>query len=268
LKPMAVNVNPQMKFCILLSFLFANAFLLCAQNEKSFTYVHGAIVRGDSTKKEVSLVFTGDEFGEGLPVVLQTLKNEKVKASFFFTGRFYRNRQFQTSIQRLKKAGHYLGPHSDAHLLYCDWTKRDSLLVTKDSFENDLAKNLSAMKEKGLPLFPKRFFIPPFEWWNDSVARWTKENGLTLFNFTPGIRTNADYTWPQMTAAYKSSEWIIKWLKEFTATNPGGLNGAIILLHAGTDPQRQDKLYNRLGEIIRLLKTEGYRFKRIDALLN
>src|ERR1051325_10480124 len=59
-----------------------------------FTLSHGAIVRGDSTKKSLALVFTADEFGEGLQYIEQTLRREKVKGSFFFTGRFYRNKEF------------------------------------------------------------------------------------------------------------------------------------------------------------------------------
>lgn len=230
------------------------------------TSSHGAIIRGDSLKKEVSLVFTADEFAEGLPAIISTLKKENIRGSFFFTGRFYRNKTFKPFVQQLKKDGHYLGPHSDQHLLYCDWVKRDSLLVTKDSFDKDIIQNLNAMIAAGLPVVMPHYFIPPYEWWNDSIASWSKASGLTLFNFTPGIRTNADYTWPELGAAYKSSEWIINWLKEFVTNNPAKLNGAIILIHAGTDPRRQDKLYNRLSEVIEYLKERGYRFKKIDEL--
>lgn len=228
---------------------------------------HGAIVRGDSTKKQIALVFTADEFGEGLPAIINRLQKEKVKAGFFFTGRFYRNAAFQTYIQQLKKDEHYLGPHSDAHLLYCDWTRRDSLLVTRDSFEKDMAQNLSAMIALDLPVHRPHYFIPPFEWWNDSIAGWSKAMSLQLFNFTPGIRTAADYTWPELGASYKSSDWIIASIKNLLAEKPTVLNGAVILLHAGTDARRKDKLYNRLGELIGYLKKSGYRFSRIDALL-
>jgi endoglucanase len=41
----------------------------------------------------------------------------------------------------------------------------------------------------------------------------------------------------------------------------------VLLIHAGTDPRRKDKLYNRLDELISYLKKEGYSFKKIDALL-
>lgn len=234
----------------------------------NFTFSHGAIVRGDSTRKEIALVFTADELGEGLPTIIRTLKNQGVKGSFFFTGRFYRNSAFANAIQVLKKEGHYLGPHSDQHLLYCDWIKRDSLLVTQQIFANDIQKNRQAMKAVGVKASKPGYFIPPFEWWNDSIAAWSTAQGLTLMNFTPGIRTNADYTWPEMGGAYKSSSWILNWLTDFATATADGLNGAVILIHAGTDARRSDKLYNRLEQIITFLQGRGYRFKRIDELLN
>lgn len=237
------------------------------QDRLKFTFSHGGIVRGDSTGKELALVFTADEFGEGLPSILQTLTKQKIKGSFFFTGRFYRNKNYQASLKKLYRTGHYSGPHSDQHLLYCDWNKRDSLLVTRDSFNYDITQNLGAMKARGLPVLLPHFFIPPYEWWNDTIAAWSKAQGLTLINFTPGIRTNADYTYPEMGVAYKSSDRIMNWMKEFAANNPTAFNGAIILIHAGTDPRRKDKLYDRLQEMIQYLKRNGYRFKRIDELL-
>ena len=231
------------------------------------TYSYGGIVRADSTKKEIALVFTGDEFGDGLSSITETLKKQNIKGSFFFTGRFYRNPLFQPYIKQLYKNGNYLGPHSNDHLLYCDWNNRDSLLVTKQTFITDMRQNLEAIKNLGIDILKIRYFIPPYEWWNDSIAAWSKEEGLQLINFTPGIKTNADYTYPELGESYKSSEWIIQSLKQFAVQNKNGLNGDIILIHAGTDARRKDKLYNRLNELIDYLKFQGYHFKRVDELL-
>ena len=110
-------------------------------------------------------------------------------------------------------------------------------------------------------------FIPPYEWWNDDIAKWCNEIGLSLFNLTPGSATNADYTYPEMGKAYKSSEELLDHIKQLSK-KPSGLNGYILLIHAGTDPRRTDKLYNRLNEMIDYLKKDGYGFKRIDDLLN
>ena len=39
----------------------------------------------------MALVFTGDEFAGGRDPIADTLQRRGVKASFFLTGRFYRN---------------------------------------------------------------------------------------------------------------------------------------------------------------------------------
>ena len=226
----------------------------------------GAIIRGDKTAKQLALVFTGDEFADGAETIVRVLKQRGVKASFFFTGRFYRNADFKLSIQRLKRDGHYLGAHSDEHLLYCDWKKRDELLISRAEFEEDLNKNYLAMKAFGISKNNARFFLPPFEWYNRSISIWTEQMGLQLINYTPGTRSNADYTTPEMTN-YVSSEAIMKRIKEYEALDPAGLNGFILLLHIGVAPERTDKFYDRLDDLIVWLRRKEYRVVRIDQLL-
>ena len=228
---------------------------------------HGAAIRGDISKKEIALVFTGDEYGEGLPSIIQTLNKEDVKGSFFFTGRFYRNPLFKKDIQALKDGFHFLGPHSDQHLLYCDWTKRDSLLVTRGLFLHDFNQNLKTMRDNQWLEPGNHYMIPPFEWWNHTVAKWANETGISLLSFTPGTGSNADYTWPEMGNSYKSSEAIIQSIKAFEAKDPNQLNGVVLLVHVGTDPRRKDKLYEHLGILIADLKAKGYQFKTVDDML-
>lgn len=231
-----------------------------------FLYNRGGIIRGDSSKKSLSLVFTGDEFADGGNFILETLKNENIQASFFFTGNFYRNPSFHSLVTALKKEDHYLGAHSDKHLLYCDWDKRDSLLVTQKKFSSDLVSNYAAMNSFGIKKAEARFFLPPYEWYNDSISTWTKKTGLELVNFTPGTRSNADYTWPEL-KNYQSSEAIYQSIINFERSRRSGLNGFILLLHIGTDPRRIDKFYNRLPALIQYLKSKGYQFETVDQLL-
>ncbi|MCZ4243174.1 polysaccharide deacetylase family protein [Pedobacter punctiformis] len=217
--------------------------------------------------KKIALVFTGDEFADGAEIITKTLQTEKVKASFFLTGNFYRNASFRSLITNLKKDGHYLGAHSDKHLLYCDWTKRDSLLVTQTEFEEDLNANYREMAKFGISKADASFFLPPYEWYNKTVASWTKKENLNLINFTPGTRSNADYTDPEMGKSYRSSDEIFQSIVKYNETKPNGLNGFILLLHIGTDSKRTDKFYDQLPKLLRYLKTNGYELVRIDNLL-
>ena len=236
------------------------------ETQSRFLFEEGAIIRGDKTAKLLALVFTGDEFADGAPTIIRVLKRRGVKASFFFTGRFYRNPEFRSSIQQLKRDGHYLGAHSDEHLLYCDWNRRDELLISRETFEDDLKKNYVAMQAFGISKANARFFLPPFEWYNRRISKWTDEVGLQLINHTPGTRSNADYTTPVM-KNYVSSEAIMQRIKEYEALDPAGLNGFILLMHIGVAPERTDKLYDRLDDLLKWLGGNNYHLVRIDQLL-
>jgi endoglucanase len=226
----------------------------------------GAITRGDSLQKKIALVFTGDEFADGGTAIAKILKEENIKASFFLTGNFYRNANFKSIITDLKKQGHYLGPHSDRHLLYCDWNKRDSLLVSKMEFDQDLEANYAEMAKFGITKNDAKYFLPPYEWYNKTIADWTNKQGLTLINFTPGTRSNADYTYPEM-ESYRGSQEIYDSIINQAELKANGLNGFILLLHIGTDPRRTDKFYHQLKQLITYLKKNKYELTRINNLL-
>jgi endoglucanase len=234
--------------------------------KKNFSYDRGAIIRGDSTRREIALVFTGHEFGEGGTFIDSLLLKENIQASFFLTGDFYRNEQFRPLIKGLRRRGHYLGAHSDKHLLYCDWTKRESLLLNEQQFSLDLADNYAAMAAHGIEANKSRYFLPPYEWYNDSIAVWTNRFGMQLINFTPGTRSTADYT-KETDKNFRDSESILNSITGYEISRPSGLNGFILLTHVGAGPGRTDKFYKKLPELIKNLKSKGYQFVRIDTLL-
>lgn len=225
-----------------------------------YPVIRGAIVRGDTAVRSIALVFTGHEYAEGGEAVRGALKASGTPASFFFTGDFYRT--YPALVSRLKKDGHYLGAHSDKHLLYCSWEKRDSLLVSREEFLSDLQDNYREMKKAGIKKKKAGYFLPPYEWYNETIASWTREEGLQLVNFTSGTLSHADYTTPSM-PNYRNS----KVIRESIRKKEKEMNGFILLVHIGTDPERTDKFYDQLPEMIRELKEKGYEFVRIDALL-
>jgi endoglucanase len=227
--------------------------------QNHLTVSHGAITRMDSTKKIIYLVFTGHEFADGGTVIRNTLRRQKITASFFFTGDFYRNARYRSLISQLKKEGHYLGPHSDKHLLYATWENRDSMLVSKRQFLEDLRGNYAAMHAYGIEKKDAPVFLPPYEWANKQIGEWCREVGVRLVNFTPGTRSNADYTVPDETN-YRSSKEIEQSILTYAASRPGAMNGFILLMHIGTDARRSDKLYAQLDGIIASLKRSGYTF--------
>ena len=121
-----------------------------------------------------------------------------------------------------------------------------------------MKNNYDALETLGIHKDRSSIFLPPYEWYNDSISVWASEKGIKVINFTPGIISNADYTIPSMGKQYRSSEEIFNSIINFE--NKNGLNGAIILVHIGTSPERTDKFYNRLNELIDKLKSKEYKF--------
>lgn len=169
-----------------------------------------------------------------------------------------RDRKWNKIIKRIIKENHFLGGHSDNHLQYAAWRTRESL-VTTDSLLQDLQRNMDELEKWGVSKEDANYYLPPYEFYNAQNIKDIETFGLEAINYTPGVRTAADYTTPDM-SNYKSSGELIDSLFEFEQTE--GLVGAIILIHPGTVPERTDKLYYRLGEIIEYLKLKGYIFTR------
>ncbi|MEZ4939949.1 MAG: glycoside hydrolase family 9 protein [Saprospiraceae bacterium] len=219
----------------------------------------GALVRSDTGRKTIRLIFTGDAYAEGANSILRTLRRAGVQASFFVTGNFCR--RYPKLVRKLRKAGHYVGAHSDRHLLYCSWQNRDSLLVSQAEFMADLRGNFDELRKAGIPKAEARVFIPPYEWYNDSIVAWSREAGLAPVNLSAGTLSAADYTTPDM-KNYRSSAAIYDSILDREQRDPNGLNGFHLLLHLGAGPGRKDKFYQRLGDLIRELEARGYGWER------
>lgn len=219
----------------------------------------GAIIRKDTEKKVIRFIFSADNAFEGAPFILKTLEKHNAKASFFLTGNCLRNKQHKAIIKKIIKAGHYVGGHSDNHLLYAPWDDRQAMLVTKDSLITDFKKNMIELEKIGIDVSKVSYYLPPFEYYNKKTVEWIKELGVESINYTAGIRTPADYTIPGM-KNYKGSEELLSQLFQFEKEK--GLNGAIILLHPGTQKERTDKLYLHLDSILTELAILGYSFER------
>jgi peptidoglycan/xylan/chitin deacetylase (PgdA/CDA1 family) len=223
-------------------------------------------VRGAVGQKKIALAFTGHSFAEGGATFLGELGRRKAKASFFFTGEFLANTNFELLVRRIIAEGHYVGPHSDKHLLYCNWDKMEKTLVTRDDFRADLNANLQKIERFGVSRASVKFFLPPFEQYNPDVVAWSAEMGLTLINLTPGTRSNADYTGEAETN-FVSSQAIFDSIVKRERDDPHGLNGFILLFHIGSGPGRADKFHARFGELLDYLSGKGYKFVHVDELL-
>jgi peptidoglycan/xylan/chitin deacetylase (PgdA/CDA1 family) len=250
---------------VLIAVVLAFSLGIAGLCQDALLRIKDGIVRGDTSRKELALVFTGDSYAEGGLTILDALKSRAIKGSFFFTGNFLRNPQFAPLIQRIVEEGHYLGPHSDRHLLYLSW-EGDHLLVGQDEFIKDVKDNLAEIARFGVDLRNIGYWIPPYEHYNETIAKWSRQLGLTLINFSPGTISHADYTGEQ-DANFASSQKIWDSIFKKEREDSHGLNGFILLIHIGAGDGRKDKFFYRFDRLIEELSGEGYRLLRIDQLL-
>jgi peptidoglycan/xylan/chitin deacetylase (PgdA/CDA1 family) len=239
---------------------------LQAEQRPQWTYVEGGVTRGDTSKKQIALIFTGGEFGEGTGHVLDTLAAHKIKASFFFTGDYLRKPEHAEFLKRIIAEDHYLGPHSDSHPLYAPWEDRSKTLVTEEFFKKDLQKNIDDLRKLGALRDDKKpiYFIPPYEWYNADQSRWSRDMNVMLFNFTPGSGSNRDWA-PEDHKSFVPSKKIIEDVLAYETKDPHGMNGFLLLLHVGS--QRKDKTFLLLDELLKQLEARGYHFVTVDQLL-
>lgn len=240
------------------------SYYLSELESKNRVMEQGAIIRGDIGRKDIFLMFSGGDFNDGNDTILNVLNNHNIKANFFFTGDYFRNHENYNFIRELVDREHFVGAHSDKHLLYMPWENRNELLVTKEEFITDLENNYMELKKFGIDKNSAKYFLPPYEWYNSKIAKWTEEIGLKLLSFSHGTKSNADYTIPSMGEKYVDSKSIYNSIINFEKESKNGLNGFHLLLHVGTHPARKDKFYYYLYELIEELSSLGYNFEKLD----
>ena len=131
-----------------------------------------------------------------MPSSVPCLRSRGIKGGFFFTGEFYE--LYPDVVKRLLDEGHFVGSHSYGHLLYMPWEDRDSLLVTREEFENDMMKSYETLRKASIEYKDAPVYIPPYEYYNKEISAWAKNMGIQVINYTPGTMSNADYTTPDM----------------------------------------------------------------------
>lgn len=227
----------------------------------------GGIIRGPKNEKKIALVFTGHEFAEGGETILNELSNHTARASFFLTGDFLDRPENDLLARRIGREGHFLGPHSDKHLLYCSWDREPQTLVTEREFFWDVSQNESKCGRYRKQMNRQSsYFLPAYEHFNRDITDWTRKSFQNLICYTPGTLSQADCTL-EADSNFVSSQAIFDSVLKREQEDPQGLNGFILLFHVGSGPRRADKFHPRLGELLDALARKGYQFVRVDELL-
>lgn len=182
----------------------------------------------ETEEKNISLTFDCAWGAEDMPKILDTLKANNVKATFFVLGEWVD--KFPDVIKRMAEEGHDVANHSDTHPH-----------IASLSYE-DIKKEITSANEKIEKATGKKndLFRAPYGEYNDNVISAAEELGFYT------IQWDVDsLDWKNL-----GKENILNRVLSKTK------NGSIILMHNGTKDTA-----NVLDEMIKKLKEKGFNFK-------
>lgn len=200
----------------------------------SSTYV----TKGNTTSKVVALTFDDGSDGTNINKILDILKTNNVKATFFVTGSGINHHP--SWIRNIANAGHQVGNHSYSHP---DFTK-----ISIAAMQSELARTETAYKNV-TGKSTKPIFRAPLGATNATVLKGVGDAG-----YTHTIQWNID-----------TIDW--KGLSSTEITNKVVNNivpGSIVLMHTGAGAPGTPVA---LPGMISKLKAKGYKFVTVSELL-
>ena len=179
------------------------------------------------------------------PQILDTLKNEDVKATFFMLGCNVVN--FPETTKRVWDEGHYIANHGYTHVYSSIYSSAQSVL---DEFNrcNDAVKEALGEPEYNSHLFRFPGGMPggPYADLKKEAKQLLEENGVLSVDWN-ALTGDAESQHPE-------KEKLMEELKSTTE----GKNSVVILMH---DAQAKKVTADMLPEIIAYLREQGYEFQ-------
>jgi len=178
-------------------------------------------------QQQIALTFD-DGPAEQTKLVLDILKKEKVKATFFLIGKNIGGRE--SLVQRIFEEGHSIGNHSFIHGFNFDWQSAKKMAAELMQ-TNEVISNTTGQEVK--------LFRPPYGVTNPNLAKAIEQTGLKSIGWS--LRS-------MDTVAKNENELLQKILKQVKARD-------IILLH-----DRCDITVHILPDLIKALKERNFSF--------
>ncbi len=186
-------------------------------------------------KKIIALTFDDGPSDTITPQVLETLKANKIKATFFLMGVNMKPRP--ELVKQIIREGHAVGAHTYTHSRHPDEYVAEEEIRNWDTLFHDITRRTT------------RLFRPPFGNLKSAYSKAALKAGYPLILWT---NTGAD------TARHINAE------KVYTAVMEQLHPGDIVLLHDSMDKQHTAKA---LPRIIQTLKEKGYAFVTVPEML-
>lgn len=209
--------------------------------------------RGPSDKKTAYLTFDGGSSAESAHEILDALKGQGIRSTFFLTGVFIE--RFPEVVKRIHGDGHEIGNHTYSHPHLAPRGRRDAAW-TKSAFQAELRRAEQAL-EKLLGQGMAPWWRAPFGEHTLEIRQWAEELGYSHVGWSEGADT-LDWAGPKQKKLYRSGDAILQRLEKRMKRKDGG--GLIVLMHLGSTREEGDRPAESLAAFIEKRRNEGWFF--------
>lgn len=191
-----------------------------------------------AARSHFALTFDAHSAEHGARELLAILRERRVRATIFVTGRFATD--YPEILREAAADGHEIGNHTFTHPHLTTWaTDRGHHVrpgVGRVFLQDELRRTAEAI-EAAIGRPPSRFWRAPYGEHNPTIRSWAGELGLVQVDWTraPGDGLDAlDWVDDPRRRNYLGVEAMARRLLGFEAKNGVPLAGAIILMHLGS----------------------------------
>lgn len=239
----------------------------------TLTYLTADFRRGLLNRKQVALTFDGGSINNVADEILDVLKDKGVKCTFFLTGNFIKN--YPQTVKRIASEGHEVGSHTwnHPHLTSFAQDRKHITLphINSNKLKSELNRAASQYKiSTGREMVP--LWRAPYGEYNEEILKWAAAAGYKHIGWTVGRgweenMDTMDWVTDKNSQAYHTSDEILEKLLKHGKGKKNGSNGAIILMHLGTN-RKDDFPHKKLPQIITELEKMGYELVKITDMLS
>lgn len=220
---------------ISMGLLFSTHLLPC------FNFYYSAYCRGPAAPKQIALTFDDGPNEPYTSQILDILKKQHVKATFFIVG--LNATRYPQVVKRIQEEGHIIGNHTFSH--------SPLLFKNKAEIQMEIENWEKVMDDIGIHY--SHWFRAPHGWRSPFLPSVLQERGYRLAGWTRGVW---DSDKPGIDVLYHR-------------LSKGVAGGDIILLHDGEDIKTgadRSQTVGVLPQIIGDYKNQGFRFVTLTEM--
>jgi len=205
----------------------------------------GTIYRVKTDKKHVVLTFDDGPSPIWTPKILDELKNENIKATFFMIG--HHVQKYPEIAKRVAEEGHTIGNHGYAHSVMLYYKPAE--IEEEIKYTEHVIKEITGVTTK--------YFRPPKAWLRRTIKEKVKSMGYETVLWSLNSKDWVSFNHKTI------ARYISKHIK----------NGDILLFHdsgnvASTEGGNRLQTVKTISLLARVLREKGFEFISIEELVN